>query len=69
MGGGNAYRPPGPGPGGPGPSMGGGNSMGGGHTMGGGNSMRPPAPSTASPGGGRPAPSPVRTPPGQTRKK
>jgi hypothetical protein len=63
MGGGNAYRPPGPGPSGPGPAM------GGGHAYGGGNSMGASAhgPSTAAPGGGRPAPTPVRTAPAPSR--
>ncbi len=54
MGGGNAYRPPGPAPSGPGPSDGW-------------RPPRPAGPSTASPGGGRPSPSPVRTAPAPSR--
>jgi hypothetical protein len=43
--------------------------MGGGHAYGGGNSMGASShgPSMAAPGGGRPAPTPVRTAPAPSR--
>jgi len=63
MGGGNAYRPPGAAPGGGAPAMGGGHAYGGGSPMG--ASSR--GPSTAAPGGARPAPIPVQSAPAPSR--